>query len=356
MSRLHARLRLPLTGFVLEADIQAPASGITALFGASGSGKTTLLRCIAGLARAPEGFVSFEDEIWQDDARRIFVPPHQRSCGYVFQEASLFEHLSVLRNLEYGQKRVPPAARRLALDQTVELLGIAPLLARRPGNLSGGERQRVAIARALLASPRLLLMDEPLASLDATRKGEILYYIERLRDELSLPIVYVSHAVDEVVRLADRAIMLAQGKVTAAGSVQETIGRHEGGAIIDAIVAEQNLEWGIARLEFEGGELFTPDINSLPGEKVRVRISAREVAIALSRPTDSSFHNVLACTVVALSPGEGASVEVHLNARGTPILARITRQSASRLRLAPGAEVWALVKAVSLDRHSVGYA
>ena len=356
MSVLHARLRLPLAGFVLDVELQVPASGVTALFGPSGSGKTTLLRCIAGLARAPDGFVTFEGESWQDEARRAFVPPHRRACGYVFQEASLFPHLSVLRNLEYGQNRVPAAERRLAFDQTVELLGVAPLLDRNTEKLSGGERQRVAIARALLASPRLLLMDEPLASLDAARKGEILYYIERLRDELHLPIVYVSHAVDEVVRLADRVVTLAQGKVTAAGSVQETIGRHEGGAVIDAVVAEQNLTWGLARLEFPGGELFTPEIDALPGERVRVRVAARDVALSLTRPADSSFLNVLACSVAAIGPGDGPSVDIQLDAGGTPLLARITRKSAAALGITLGTRVHALIKAVAVDRHSVGYA
>jgi len=315
-----------------------------------------MLRCIAGLERAPGGVVSFDGEHWQDEARGIFMPPHRRACGYVFQEASLFPHLSVRRNLEYGEKRVPPGQRRLAFGQTVDLLAIAPLLERRTGNLSGGERQRVAIARALLASPSLLLMDEPLASLDASRKGEILYYIERLRDELQLPIVYVSHAIDEVVRLANRVILLANGRVTAAGSVHETIGLDHGGSVIEAFVAEQNLEWGLARLEFPGGELFTSDIDALPGERVRVRIASRDVALALSRPIDSSFLNVLSCTVAGFVPGEGASVDVRLDAGGAPLIARVTRKSAGALGIAPGKRVYALVKAVAVDRHSVGYA
>ena len=356
MSGLHARLALTRNKFTLDVDQQAPGRGITALFGASGSGKTTLLRCIAGLERSPGGAVTFDGECWQDEARLVFVPPHRRACGYVFQESSLFPHLSVRQNLEYGEKRVPPGQKRLAFDQTVELLGVAPLLKRRTGNLSGGERQRVAIARALLASPRLLLMDEPLASLDASRKGEILYYIERLRDELQLPIVYVSHAIDEVVRLANRVIVLANGRVTAAGSVQETIGRDHGGSVIEAIVAEQDLEWGLARLEFPGGQLFTADLDALAGERVRVRIAARDVALALSRPSDSSFLNVLSCTVTGMGLGEGAGVDVRLDASGTPLIARITRKSVDALAIAPGKQVYALIKAVAVDRASVGYA
>ncbi|HEY8068360.1 MAG TPA: molybdenum ABC transporter ATP-binding protein [Burkholderiales bacterium] len=356
MSGLLARLRLPRKEFTLDVDQQMPGQGITALFGASGSGKTTLLRCIAGLERASQGVVSFDDERWQDESARIFVPPHRRACGYVFQEASLFPHLSVRRNLEYGEKRVPAGQKRQAFEQTVELLGIAPLLARRTENLSGGERQRVAIARALLTSPRLLLMDEPLASVDVNRKGEILYYIERLRDELRLPIVYVSHAIDEVVRLANRVIVLANGRVTAAGSVQDTIGRDHGGAVIEATVAAQDLKTGLARLSFTGGELLVADVDSPVGKTLRVRLRARDVSIALEQPRNVSVLNCLAGRIVQISAEPGSSVDVRLDVSGTPVIARITRHSAERLGLTVGKEVWAMVKAVSLDRHSVGYA
>jgi molybdate transport system ATP-binding protein len=356
VSGLHVRIALARSNFTLEVNQHVPSRGITALFGASGSGKTTMLRCIAGLERIPGSVVSFDGEHWQDEARKIFVPPYRRACGYVFQEASLFPHLSVRRNLEYGEKRVPPGQTRLAFGQTVELLGIAPLLERRTDKLSGGERQRVAIARAMLASPRLLLMDEPLASLDSSRKGEILYYIERLRDEIQLPIVYVSHAIDEVVRLANRVIVLANGRVTAAGAVQDTIGRDHGGSVIEAIVAEQNLEWGLARLEFSGGQLFTSDIDALPGERVRVRVASRDVALGLSRPTDSSFLNVLQCIVTGVGEGEGASADVLLDAGGAAIVARITRKSVAALGISPGKAVFALIKAVAVDRPSVGYA
>ena len=355
MSGLSVRLRLPRTGFMLDVRQEAPGRGLTALFGASGSGKTTLLRCIAGIERAPDGAVFFENECWQDEGRGFFLPPHRRACGYVFQEASLFPHLSVRGNLEFGEKRVPGAERRFALDQTVELLGIAPLLARGAADLSGGERQRVAIARALLASPRLLLMDEPLASLDANRKGEILYYIERLRDELALPIVYVSHALDEVVRLADHVIVLEAGRVTAAGSVFDTVGRDHDGAVVEATVAEQDLEWGLARLEFAGGQLFSSGTDALVGERVRVRIAARDVGLALARPADSSFLNVLSCIVTGIGGTEPASADVRLDAGGSALLARITRKSASTLALAPGKQVYALIKAVAVDRRSVGY-
>lgn len=353
MSGLQARLRLARGGFTLDVDLSAAARGVTALFGPSGSGKTTVLRCIAGLSRAAGGFVAFEGECWQDEARRRFVPPHRRACGYVFQEPSLFPHLSVRRNLEYGWRRVPARERRVAFDDTVELLGIGSLLERESETLSGGERQRVAMARALLASPRLVLMDEPLASLDEARKGEILYYIERLRDELRLPIIYVSHSIEEVVRLADSIVRLSDGRIVDAGPVS---GRLEGGAVIDTRVAEHDLEWGLTRLEFAGGSFFAPDVDALLGERVRVRIGARDVSLALSPPRDASFLNVLAGTVMAISAGEGASVEVQLDVSGTALVARITRKSAATLRLAPGNRAYALIKSVAIDRPSVGYA
>ena len=357
MTGLRFRVRLPRGAFILEVTAQAPTAGITALFGPSGSGKTTLLRCLAGLERAPGGEVFLDGECWQDEARGIFVAPHLRECGYIFQEASLFAHLSVRRNLEYGEKRVPEGRKkRHAFEQTVDLLGIAPLLDRPTGALSGGERQRVAIARSLLASPRLLLMDEPLASLDASRKAEILYCIERLRDELRLPIVYVSHAVDEVVRLANYVVVLEDGRVAASGSVQDTVGQDHGGAVIEAVVAEQDLGWGLARLEFAGGRLFSSDVDALAGERVRVRIAARDVALALAPPADSSFLNVLACTVTGIGKGEAASADVRLDAGGSPLVARVTRKSIAGLALAPGKPVYALIKAVAVDRHSVGYA
>jgi len=353
---LEVRLKLARQNFALNVDRQLPAQGLTALFGPSGSGKTTILRCIAGLERVPEGRVSFAGDCWQDEAEQIFIPPHRRACGYVFQEASLFPHLSARGNLEYSERRVPLEHMRQGFRETVELLDIGPLLDRRTDGLSGGERQRIAMARALLSSPRLLMMDEPLASLDTNRKGEILYYIERLRDELRLPMIYVSHSLDEVVRLADHVVVLKQGSVAAAGTVQETIGRDHGGAVIDAVVAEQDLTWGLTRMDFPGGLLFASDVDALPGERVRVRIAARDVALARERPRETSFLNVLACTVTAVSAGEGAGADVHLDANGVRLTARLTRKSIAALSLSPGMPVFALIKAVAVDRHSVGYA
>ncbi|MGH8720725.1 MAG: molybdenum ABC transporter ATP-binding protein, partial [Burkholderiales bacterium] len=240
MNGLRARFRLRRGRFTLDAQLSAPARGVIALFGASGSGKTTLLRCVAGLARAAEGYFALGEETWQDESRGLFLPPHERACGYVFQEASLFAHLSVRANLEYGYRRVPAPSRKATFEQTVAMLDLAPLLDRRPSGLSGGERQRVAIGRAVLSSPRLLLMDEPIASLDASRKGEVLYYIERLRDQSGIPIFYVSHAIDEVVRLADTMAVMSGGKVLAFGGVaalasrldlRPHLGRFEAGTV-----------------------------------------------------------------------------------------------------------------------------
>jgi molybdate transport system ATP-binding protein len=353
MSGLAVRLRHALGAFALDVDFRAPPSGVTALFGPSGSGKTSVLRAVAGLLRATAARIEFDGECWQETSRGMFVPPHRRACGYVFQEASLFAHLTVRRNLEYGWKRVPASERRIPFDQAVELLAVAPLLERLPSNLSGGERQRVAIARTLLASPRLLLMDEPLASVDEARKAEILYYIERLRDALKLPILYVSHSVDEVVRLADSIVRMAEGRVLDAGPI---LGRLQDGAVFDTRVAEHDLAWGLTRLEFAGGSLYAPDVDALVGERVRVRIRARDVSLALVAPREASFLNVIPGTVAAISQGDGASAEVELEVGGAPLVARVTRKSIAALGLAPGKRAYALIKSVAIDRPSVGYA
>jgi len=362
--RLELDIGLTLGTFALEAKLESDA-GVTALFGRSGSGKTTILNAVAGLVRPRRGRIRLDGATFFDDAQGIHLPPQRRRVGYVFQEGRLLPHLTVRQNLLYGRFFTPAAERRAELDPVVAMLDLAPLLPRRPHDLSGGEKQRVAIGRALLASPRLLLMDEPLASLDAGRKGEILYYIERLRDETRIPIVYVSHAIDEVVRLADTVALVSEGRIRATGPVAEMagrlelrpyLGRFEGGAVIEATVAGQDLDMGLARLVFPGGELYAPDVDALPGASVRVRIRARDVALALSKPEDASFLNVLAGTVTAIGDGVGASVDVQVAVGGTPLIARITRKSRAALGLAPGKPVYALVKAVAIDRHSVGYA
>jgi molybdate transport system ATP-binding protein len=251
---IEATLRLPRAGFTLDVALALPPRGVSALFGPSGCGKTTVLRAFAGLERAA-GRIALGDEVWQDDATRVFVPTHRRALGYVIQESALFPHLDVRRNLDYGRRRIAPEARRIALDQVVELLGIGALMARRPETLSGGERQRVAIARALATSPRLLLLDEPLAALDAARKAEVLPYLDRLHAELAIPILYVSHAIEEVARLAHHLVLMEAGRVVAAGPVADVMSRLDvptargegAGVVLEAVVAERAAPWQLAR-------------------------------------------------------------------------------------------------------------
>lgn len=356
-ARIRARFAVGYPGFSLDVALDLPGRGVTALFGHSGSGKTTCLRCVAGLERASRGLLQVNGETWQDSDRGLFVPPHRRAIGYVFQEASLFPHLSVRRNLEYGMKRVDKAHRRVDWEHTLALLGIGHLLERMPGHLSGGERQRVGMARALLTSPRLLLMDEPLAALDLKRKQEILPYLERLHDELEIPVLYVSHSPDEVARLADHVVLMEQGRVTAAGSVQETFARldlptaldQEAGVVIDALVAEHDDRYHLTRLVFPGGEVLVARRPEAMGEKLRVRVHARDVSLALSPAEDSSITNALRVEVRELAPADTpAHLLVRLDACGTPLLARITRRSADHLAVRPGAQLWAQIKTVAL--------
>ncbi len=353
---LRVRLRMDRGAFQLDVDLDLPLHGISALFGHSGSGKTTVLRAIAGLERAPGGVVARGDEVWQDDARGVFVPVHQRAVGYVFQEASLFPHLSVRANLEFGRKRVPVHERRFALEPVTALLGIENLLERRPDGLSGGERQRVAIARALLASPRLLLMDEPLAALDLRRKQEILPYLERMHGELAIPIVYVSHAPDEVARLADHLVLLDAGKAVASGPLSETLARvdlppsfaDDAGVVLDSILAGHE-EDALSRLEFAGGALFVGRRREAIGTHLRCRIHARDVSLALDRPQATSIVNRLPAVVTAVAatdtPGH---VLVQLRMGESPLLARITERSRRELGIAPGLRLWVQIKGVAL--------
>jgi molybdate transport system ATP-binding protein len=362
MDGIRARLRIDRGDFRLDVDLHLPQRGISALFGHSGSGKTTCLRAIAGLERAPGGYVALGNEVWQNDAAGVFVPVHRRALGYVFQEASLFPHLSVRANLDFGRKRVPAQARRFELDTVAELLGVKGLLERRPDGLSGGERQRVAIARALLAAPQLLLMDEPLAALDLRRKQEILPYLERLHDELAIPILYVSHAPDEVARLADHLVLLEAGKVVASGPLGETLARvdlppgfaDDAGVVLDTVLAGHEAD-ALSRLEFAGGVLYVGQRKEAPGTRLRCRIHARDVSLALERPHGSSIVNVLPATVTAIGPTETPGhvlVQLQTGAPGTaatsPLLARITERSRRALDIVPGLQLWAQVKGVAL--------
>ncbi len=351
-------------GFHLEAAFGADG-GVTAIFGRSGSGKTTLVNAIAGLLRLQRGRISFGGEVLFDAERGIHVPPQARRFGYVFQEGRLFPHLTVRHNLLFSNMFLSSKTTAAEFDRIVTLLGLENLLARRPGALSGGEKQRVAIGRALLARPRLLLLDEPLAALDTQRKSEILRYLELLRDEFAVPMLYVSHAVEEVVRLASHVVLLSDGRVEASGPTDEIMsdaalrpltGRYEGGAVIAAQVTAHDLQYGLAELKFSGGSLYVADLDALPGEAVRVRIRARDVALALQPPSGTTFRNVVCCRIAAIADSAGSMTEVTLDASGATIAARITRQSRDELGLQPGMTVYALIKAIALDRHAVGYA
>lgn len=351
-------------GFRLAVDFAAE-SGVTALFGRSGSGKTTLVNAIAGLLRPQRGRIEFDGETLFDAERGIHLPPQTRRFGYVFQEGRLFPHLTVRRNLLFANVFMKNRTGAADFDRVVGLLGLGELLGRRPGALSGGEKQRVAIGRALLARPRLLLLDEPLAALDTQRKSEILRYLELLRDEFGVPMLYVSHAVEEVVRLASNVVLLSEGRVEASGpttrimsdsALRPLTGRYEGGSVIAAKVAGHDLRYGIARLDFPGGSLYVADLDALPGESVRVRIRARDVALSLERPAGTTFRNIIACRIADVTEVAGSMAEVTLDAQGTILAARITRQSRDELGLARGMTVHALIKAVAMDRHAVGYA
>jgi molybdate transport system ATP-binding protein len=355
---IRVRLHLRRDAFALDVDLDLPGRGISALFGPSGSGKTTCLRAIAGLERAPGGYVAVGGDVWQDDAAGVFVPVHRRALGVVFQEASLFAHLSVRANLEFGRKRVPPAERRFEPEAVAALLGIGHLLERRPDRLSGGERQRVAIARALLASPRLLLMDEPLAALDLRRRQEILPYLERLHDELSIPIVYVSHSPDEVARLADHLVLLDEGRVVASGPLGQTLARadlppafaDDAGVVLDTVL-EGHEDDALSRLAFAGGVLYVGRRQEAIGTRLRCRIHARDVSLALSRPTGTSIVNLLPAVVSATAatdtPGH---VLVQLRMGEVPLLARITERSRRELDVAAGHRLWVQIKGVALLR------
>lgn len=335
---------------------------LTALFGRSGAGKTSLVNIIAGLIRPDHGRISVDGETLVDTESGIFLPRHRRRVGYVFQEGRLFPHLSVRRNLLYGQWFTPRAQRYETLERIVELLGIGPLLERRPGSLSGGEKQRVAIGRALLASPRLLLMDEPLASLDEGRKTEILPYIERLRDEIRVPIVYVSHSVPEVTRLATTLVVLSDGKLVASGDAAEVMGRldlfpltgrYEAGALIETRIAAHDTVYGLTVLQSSAGELRVPQIDLPLGAALRVHVRARDVMIGLKAPEQLSALNVLAGHVAEIGPASGTIVDVKLDLHGTALLARVTRLTVDRLGLQPGKPVFAVIKSIALDRRSL---
>ena len=345
------------SGFTLETAFTAPGSGVTALFGRSGTGKTTVIQAVAGVVRPDSGRIAVDDEVFFDAARGIDLPIEARRTGYVFQDARLFPHMSIEKNLRYGERRAK-VTRTIGFDAVVELLGVRHLLARKPHTLSGGERQRVAIGRALLAQPRLLLMDEPLASLDEARKNEILPYLERLRDELKLPILYVSHSIDEVLRLSDMVVALRDGKQIAAGPVAEVmslpeilpvVGRFDLGTLLECTVSRHDAAYALSTLAFAGGDLRVPLVDVPVGGQVRARVRSRDVAIALTKPEDVSVSNLLPATIAAVRLQEGPYADIDLSVGPAQLASSVTRESVERLGLTPGMAVWAMIKTVAVD-------
>jgi molybdate transport system ATP-binding protein len=352
---LEARFHATFGNFTLDVELRAPGRGVTAIVGPSGCGKSTLLRCIAGLERVANGYLHVNDEIWQQG--RTFVPTHQRALGYVFQEASLFPHLDVRGNLDYGWRRTPRAQRHVDFDEVVQLLGIETLLTQRPDTLSGGQRQRVAIGRALLASPRLLLMDEPLASLDLDSRAEILPYLERLHDELDIPMLFISHAPAEVAQLADQLALMANGRILASGPINEMLTRsdlpasqqEEASAVLEGQIIDHDRDYQLMRIAVPGGQMSVALRDVPVGHRVRVRILARDVSIALQRPIDTSISNILPARIIDITEiGDGPQALVRLDLGGTVILSRITRRSVATLQLRPNLMVHAQVKSVAL--------
>ncbi|MGQ5521783.1 molybdenum ABC transporter ATP-binding protein [Chitinimonas sp. PSY-7] len=353
---LRANLQLQRSAFSLDAEFSLPARGVTVLFGPSGSGKTTLLRCLAGLETQVSGEIWQGDVCWQDSTRKFFLPCWQRGIGMVFQDTRLFPHLDVRGNLAFGYQRTPAALRKIDWQQTLDLLELTPLLAHRPTQLSGGERQRIAIARALLTSPSLLLLDEPLAALDQTRKLEILPYLAQIQQQLDLPMVYITHAMDEVSRLADHLILIHEGRVQAQGPLSATLSRPDLPSIFDeelsVILETERLSvdphYNLARLAFSGGELLVPDLPR-HGTKRRVRILARDISLSCGPHNDVSILNRLPATVRSIHPASHAAhVLITLDVGSSQMLARITRYSLDKLGIAPGTQVWAQIKSVAL--------
>ncbi|PSJ64750.1 molybdenum ABC transporter ATP-binding protein [Kumtagia ephedrae] len=361
---LSVRIRHKQGDFLLDAAFES-SGRLTALFGPSGSGKTSLINMIGGLVRPREGRIVVDGRVLVDADKRVFVPKHRRRIGYVFQDARLFPHMTVAQNLGYGRFFTPAAERYADFSAVVDLLGIGHLLARRPASLSGGEKQRVAIGRALIASPKLILMDEPLASLDDARKAEIMPYIERLRDETKIPIVYVSHSVGEVARLATGVVVLSAGTVAASGPAADILSRFdllpedqrgEAGAMVDLTVAGQEEAFGLTVLHAAGGEWRLPRVDAPVGAKIRARVRARDVMLSLERPQGISALNVLAGTITGISADGGPDALISLDCGGDRLAARVTRRSVETLGLQPGRPVFVVVKAVTFDRGNMGTA
>ena len=354
---IKARFDRTLGDFRLALDVTIPSRGVTIIFGASGSGKTTFLRCMAGLEPEALGSLVVGDQVWQDDDRGVYLPCHRRPIGYVFQDAALFPHLTVEKNLVFGLHRVSPEARWITMDQAIDLLGIGHLLKRDPRHLSGGEQQRIALARALLTSPQILLLDEPLAALDLPMKGEILPYLERLRLELNIPILYVTHALEELTRLGDHLVQMDQGQVTREGPIASVLSdlTHsfdplgEWGGVLFTVIAGHDRLSGLTDLSFQGGGIKTPLIDRPVGTPVRLSVSPNDISLTLNRASETSILNIIDVLITDVTTTQDPhQVMVHLAIGETSLKARITRYSLGKLKLSPGMHVFAQIKAVSL--------
>ncbi|MCP5415548.1 MAG: molybdenum ABC transporter ATP-binding protein [Chromatiaceae bacterium] len=355
-ANIHLHFSLALSGFDLDVAAEIPGQGVTALFGRSGSGKTSLLRCIAGLERPTHAYLRINGVLWHDSVQHLFVPPQQRGIGYVFQEGVLFPHLRVRDNLLYGFRRTPGAEQVESLQRVVDLLGLQTLLQRYPVQLSGGEKQRVAIGRALLNNPRLLLMDEPMASLDRSHKKEIIPYLECLHRSTSIPIIYVTHDPDELIRVSDYLLLIEAGRLIAQGPLEQMLARidlpiargDDAGALVSATVLEHDEQFHLSRVGFAGGELTVSAIDQPPGSEIRIRIQAKDVSLALEAPGPTSIMNILPARVVEMQAHGRGRMVVRLDVGGVPVLARITQKSQQRLALHPGSQVYAQIKSVAL--------
>jgi molybdate transport system ATP-binding protein len=346
--------------FALEVEFQAPTPGIVALFGRSGCGKTTLVEILAGLLEPDKGAVRLDELVLLDTAANRSLPAEQRRIGYVFQDARLFPHLDVRGNLRYGQKRAAPPPHAIDFDEVTALLGLAPLLARRPYSLSGGERQRVALGRALLSQPRLLLLDEPLASLDAPRRAEVLPYLEALRDRLSIPMVYVSHEFNEVMRLADHVVLLEEGRVVVAGGIHALslrpelgaiVGEDAVGAVLEGTISAVDAAGGLAQLQLGRGTLLVSAGDARVGARARVQLLARDLILATQPAQGLSVRNSIPGVVQEIREDVHESLLVTVDIGGAGVLARVTRDAVAALSLGAGSKVWVLVKAVSMRSH-----
>lgn len=353
---ISAQFKVAFEGFNLDLDLQLPQQGLSVILGESGSGKTTFLRCVAGLQASKESFLKIGEQVWVDSRQNQFLATHQRSIGYVFQQANLFPHLSVAENIHYGRKRLKDSLSDSKLADLIELLGISGLMSRPATTLSGGEQQRVAIARALALEPEILLMDEPLAALDWQRKQDILPYLQRLQQSLEIPIIYVTHSLQEMAQLADHVVILQAGKIQAQGSLSEILQRPElamnqkadAFSVWPVRLLDHDNRYALSRVGFDHGELFLPQLDVLPGQNFRLQIFARDVSLTLQQPINTSILNVLSATIVSIRKTAPGQCLIHLQVSEQSLLAQITRKSQEMLNLKAGMTVFAQIKGSSV--------